>query len=142
MLSKIPVLRLFYKNTGQISNTLISSFKYMYSMQYLVCVMFYHFYDLEDFISFAIIMQYIKDIISSLHVHYIVAHIQFPFILCKQLSHVYNINLLYKSKLSHQPFSHFQAQSRQGVDSVFNLCGISRKTQIYAAQIYECVCSG
>ena len=34
----------------------------------------------EDFISFADIMQYIKDIISSLHVHYIVAHIQFPFI--------------------------------------------------------------
>ena len=68
------------QNIGYISNTLISSFKYMYSMQCLVCVMFYHFYDLEDFISFAIIMQYIKDIISSLHVHYIVAHIQFPFI--------------------------------------------------------------
>ena len=33
----------------------------------------------EDFISFADIMQYIKDIISSLHVHNIVAHIQFPF---------------------------------------------------------------
>ena len=49
-----------------------------YTVSQLCNILSFHYS--EDFISFDNIMQYIKDIISSLHVHYIVAHIQFPFI--------------------------------------------------------------
>ena len=49
-----------------------------YTVSHLCNIILFHYS--EDFISFDDIMQYIEDIISSLHVHYIVAHIRFPFI--------------------------------------------------------------